>query len=245
MRQEPRLPSVYRLITVSHGEEVAETARHLAQGGADDGTLVWAAPAETGGAPEDFTCALILQPECPLPTALQLLYVGALGLNEALGSLLPPATELVFEWPGTLVLSGGRIGEVRLEAAADGAGQDGNVDWVVLWASIRFTRRSPEELVQFTSLCDEGCEHIAAQELLESFARYFLNWANRWLDDGFAPVRTAWLARTSSVGQGVSVAASGAEDVSGTFLDVDDEGRLVLEVDGKRRSVALSPAFSP
>lgn len=238
MSRAPRLPPIYRLVTVSRVEEVAERARDLARSGAEDGTLVWTETPDAGASAADFAYALILEPECPRPTALQLLYVAMLGLYEALGSVLPPAATLVFEWPGTLVYDGGRIAEVRLEAAAGAPAQDDDVDWVMLCAVVHAAPRSPEELKHTTSLCDEGCGDIGAEQVLERFARSLLNWANRWLDDGFEPVRSTWLWHTESVGRGVTVPLTGG-DVAGTFLDVDEEGRLVLEVDGERRTVAL------
>ena len=238
MREEPRLPSVYRLVIVGGVGEVAEKARHLARGGAEDGTLVWAGSPKTGADRADFACALVLKPECPWQAALQLLYVAMVGMYEALGTVLPPVAALVFEWPGVLVLNGGRLGELRLEGAVDTARHDGVVDWLVIGAMVHVAPRSPEQFVQFTSLYDEGCEHVTTQDLLESFARHILRWANRWLDDGFAPVRTAWLARTAGVGQTVTVPVGGGE-LTGTFIDVDEEARLVFEVDGKRRTLAL------
>ena len=238
MSSAPRLHSVYRLVTVGRLDDIRETARNLARGGAEDGTLVWAEPPETGAKPADFACALVLRPECGRESALQLLYVAMLGLYEALGSLLPAAAPLVFEWPGTLVYDGGRVAEVRLETPAGTGSQEGDVDWVILWASAHIAPRERDNLKDSTSLSDEGCVDVGAGQVLERFARYFLNWANRWQDDGFVPVRSTWLWHAESVGQTVTVPFGGG-DVTGTFVDVDEQGRLVLEADGEPRAVAL------
>lgn len=243
MRQEPRLPSVYRLVTVGRPDDAAETARSLARGGAEDGTLVWAKPDQSGRAAEDFSCALILMPECALSTAVQLTYVGALGLAEALASLLPPAP-LVFAWPSTVLLGHARLAEVRLETAPppeskeSKESKEGNIDWLVLCAQAHVGRRRPEEWEHLTSLCDIGGGDVTVEDVLEGFARHFLSWANRWLDDGFGPVRTSWLNRTESVGAEVTVAVGGAE-LTGTFIDVDPMGRLELDTGGGRRTIEL------
>ncbi len=238
LKPEPRIPSLYRLITAGRPDEVADTARSLAQGGAEDGTLVWARPAETGRGPGDFTCAVVLRPEGPLETAAHLSHLAVLALGEVLGVLLPPVSGLAYEWPGTLVLNGGKIAELRVEAAAGAAGPDGDVDWVVLRAAVHLAPRSPEEFKQITSLYDEGCGTVTGEQVLEQFARHLLNWANRWLDDGFAPVRTAWLRRTGIVGKTVTVPLTDGE-LTGTFIELDEGGRLVLETDGVRRIVEV------
>ena len=238
MRGEPRLPSVYRLVVVASAEEVTETARKLALGGGADGTLVWAGPPETEDSRSDFACALVLEPECPWPAAIQLQYVAMVGMYEALGTLLPPVAALTFQWPGTLLLNGGRIAEVQLEGAVDSERQDGDVEWLVLGAKVNVLGRKPEEFKQLTSLHDEAGEHVTPQDVLESFARHFLHWANRWLDRGFGTVRSTWLWHADITGQTLTVPVAGGE-LSGTFLDLDDDGRLVVEVDGERRTVAL------
>ncbi len=238
MKREPRLPSVYRLVVVRSAEEVTETARKLTRGGGEDGTLVWAGPRETGDSRMDFACALVLEPECPWPAAIQLQYVAMVAMYEALGTLLPPVAALQFESPGTLVLNGGRIAEVQLEGAVDTERQDGDVDWLVLGAKVHVLGRKPEEFKQLTSLHDEAGEHVTPQDVLETFARHFLHWANRWLDRGFAPVRSAWLWHADIAGRTLTVPVGG-DELSGTFLDLDDEGRLVVEVDGERRTIAL------
>lgn len=235
MKREPRLPSLYRLVTVGRVEEVADVARRLARGGAEDGTLVWAPPAEKAPRSGDFTCAIVLRPEGALRTAVQLVYVAALGLYEALGSLLPPSV-LVYEWPSTLVLNGGRIAQVWLEAAAGAGGEKDEPEWTVLRMMVHIGGCPPEQVGEATSLFDEGHSDITGRDVLERFARFFLSWTNRWRDEGFAPVRSLWLQRTELVGKEVTVPLDDAS-VTGTFVDVDEDGRLVLEANGSRRTV--------
>ncbi len=240
MKEEPRVPSAYRLVTLGRRDDVVETARSLARGGAEDGTLVWSQPAATGPSSDDFVCAVVLTPKLALRDAAQLSYVGGLGLSEALGPLLPPAP-LLFEWPGTLLLNGCRLGDVRLETAPGTEGQKGNVDWVLLRAQVNVGRRRPDELARITSLYDEGCGDATSEDLLERFARHFLSWVNRWLDDGFGPVRSSWLRRIENMGASVTVRVRGAE-VTGTFVGVDEHGRLELDTDGGRRTIEVYQA---
>jgi len=61
--------------------------------------------------------------------------------------------------------------------------------------------------------------------LASSLARWLGIW--RSLNEGFAAVRAAWLARGSSVGEAMTVHA-GDEHVSGRFAGLDAEGSLLL-----------------
>src|SRR3546814_5508125 len=64
---------------------------------------------------------------------------------------------------------------------------------------------------------------ITPAALLEAFSRYFLVWTNRWLDDGFEPVRTAWLARARERG----------------LKGLNDRGGMIFEKGGKTRTRPL------
>ena len=83
---------------------------------------------------------------------------------------------------------------------------------------------------------------VEAPELVERFARYFLNWVNRWQDDGFAPVKAAWLARTAEMGSPITLDLGGRH-YAGTFAGLDDAGALVLDGSEDRRTVGLAEAL--
>src|SRR5436309_1925903 len=60
----------------------------------------------------------------------------------------------------------------------------------------------------------------------------------RWRNEGFAPVRAAWLRRASGIGEAIRVRLERLT-IDGRFLDLDYDGALVLEgKDGPRRIAA-------
>jgi len=77
-----------------------------------------------------------------------------------------------------------------------------------------------------TDLTEAGAD-TTVPALLEGFARHFLSWVDRWLADGFAPVRAAWLARAHGLGQAIDVRL-GNTLISGRFCDLDDDGALLV-----------------
>ena len=94
-----------------------------------------------------------------------------------------------------------------------------------------------------TSLREEGCRDIDEVDLLEAFAQHFLTWVNRWRDDGFVPVRKHWLQRAKGLGEAIEVRLDN-ETLSGTFADLDDDGALILEVEGGgRRRISAGDVY--
>jgi BirA family transcriptional regulator, biotin operon repressor / biotin---[acetyl-CoA-carboxylase] ligase len=94
-----------------------------------------------------------------------------------------------------------------------------------------------------TSLKEEGAGEVPVEDVLERFARAFLAWANRWLDDGFAPVRASWLRRARGLGEPIRVRLPNGT-VEAKFADLDETGALVLELPEGRRRITAGDVFA-
>ena len=84
-----------------------------------------------------------------------------------------------------------------------------------------------------------GCGGLATVDgAREKLLAAVANWFDIWQQDGFAPIRIAWLARAHPVGSTLSVRL-GERFVTGTFAGIDDDGALLLEIpEGQVRIVA-------
>lgn len=188
-----------------------------------------------------------MAPEAALREAAQSLYVAALALGDALGSLIPSLVEVTFAWPDKLCLNGATAGQVFLRAP-ETCGPDEVPDWMVLGFSLAVGLsdgpKEPGELPNQTTLYEEGCGGITTREILESFGRHALTWINRWQDDGFAPVSQAWLYRAPAPGSEIEV-ATGSGAISGRFDGLDESGCLLVRVDGEVRTIELLSALAP
>jgi BirA family biotin operon repressor/biotin-[acetyl-CoA-carboxylase] ligase len=66
---------------------------------------------------------------------------------------------------------------------------------------------------------------------------------NRWLDDGFAPIRQSWLNHAYGLGEAIGVELA-RERLEGRFKDLDENGTLILELpDGSVRNVAAGDVY--
>ncbi len=244
-----RLPPAYRLVARDSVGSTMDEARRLAEEGADDGTLVWAREQTAGRGRLGRTWtsprgnlyfSLVLRPDCTPGVAAQLGFVAALAIGEAIGSVSPPV-DVTYKWPNDVLLHGRKVAGVLLESRAAGA----ELAYVVLGCGVNISSFPGETATPATSLRFEGVPaDVGEIELLEAFARYFLNWTSRWLDQGFAPIRTAWLRHAERLGQKIEVRLA-EERLAGDFLDLSEEGYLLLRLaSGETRRIAAGDVFA-
>ncbi len=216
----------------------AYACRHVARGTLGAGDLVWSR--DTGRA----ECAIILEPEVRLGTALQMNALVQVALADSLGALLPPAIGVHHRWPGTILVNGAECGEVQVAVSA--AERDLVPDWLVVGMRLRLVHDTPDkepgELPDQTALFEEGGGEITRSELLQSFSAHFLSWLNTWQDDGFRPVHDSWMARAEAGGKAMAIEHNGTRQVV-HVLGLDEEGGLIIRPDsGPARALPLIDA---
>ena len=241
----PRLPPAYRLVALDSVGSTNDEARRLAAEGAEDGTLVWARE-QTGGRGRrgrhweshrgNLFVSLVLRPQCSLAEAAQLGFVAALGLGDAIGSVAPPLIEVTYKWPNDVLVNGRKAAGILLESQGT---ENSDCDWLVLGVGANLVSFPEDTEFPATSLRFEGCPpEVTEVALLEAFGKYFLAWVNRWLEEGFAPIRKGWRNHAHGLGEEARVRLA-REEISGVFKDLDETGALMLDqADGERRVTA-------
>jgi BirA family biotin operon repressor/biotin-[acetyl-CoA-carboxylase] ligase len=239
MIAEARLPPLFRLTALPGDADVAAEACASAEAGADPGTVLCADRTDR------FLCSVVLHPDRDAAAARLGLYVGMLGLGDAIGSVVPAGLDITFAWPNRIVSNTGLVAAVTVDLPETGGG-DEIPAWMTVNADLFVGLHGPERAVpvSVTSLAEEGCVEVTVRDLLESFSRHFLTWANRWNDDGFDPVRAMWLRHSDDLGSDVDVSL-GDVVIAGALGGIDDDGALLLDIDGDRRRVELAGAARP
>ncbi len=236
----PHLDPFYRLFAHDSLASTNDEARRLAAG-EDAGALVWAREQTAGRGRRgrhwdsgrgNLFCTVLLKPGCPPAQANQLSFVAALGVAGALGELLNDA-EVDLKWPNDVLIGGAKIAGILLESRISPAGP---VDWVIIGTGINVEHYPVDQDRLATSLKAEGSK-AGVETVLESYSNHLLSWQRRWRDEGFAPVREAWLAGCSGLGCRIELAVSD-ETLAGVFETVDAGGALILADDnGQRHTV--------
>ena len=174
--------------------------------------------------------AIVLEPDVTQRIARQIVPVAMVAAADCLGALTPPKVAATFEWPATLIVNAGRIGDVRL-AFSDGA-LDEIPAWLVLGVMIRINHAAkagePGEQPDITALTDEGVPHLTRTDVLQSFAAHFMTWLDIWQDDGFRPVHESWMFRADCKDETVSM-SDGTRQVRGRLLGLDDSGGAIVK----------------
>ncbi len=249
MTAGPQLPSAYRLVALDEVDSTNDEAKRLVEAGAEEGTLVWARAQRRGrgrrgqnwvSPPGNLYFSLVLRPECPPLQAAQLSFVAALALADGLGAFVRPPSEIAFKWPNDVLLNRRKVAGILLESSTTTSER---LDWLVLGAGVNIVSAPAETVFPATSLRAEGCGPVTAGDVLEAFSRHYLAWSDRWREDGFAPIRKAWLHRVTGVGERVTVNLE-SEKWFGKFANLDGVGALVVELPGgERRTVSAGDVF--
>jgi hypothetical protein len=225
MPEQANVPPIFRLHELAPHEDAAEQARAKAAAGADPASLYWCAR------PDRLSCALVLAPEQKLGEAAQMLFIGQLGLGDALSSSLPPLMVVGFGLPDEILLDRSVLGRVQL-FGPKGLDEGALPDWLVLAAEVAVSGAPADNSAGGkpveTTLEKDDCGDVTAARLLGAFARHLLSWIDRWQRDGFAPVRTAWLHRGHQPGRALALPLAGGT-IDGTFSDLNEDGGIVIE----------------
>ena len=138
-----------------------------------------------------------------------------------------------------MLLNGGKLSGILLESPGSG----------ILSLGIGVNLRAspePDPAAAFppVNLRAETGIALAPEQLLDRLAPAFATWDQRLRTYGFEPIRAAFLARVTRLGQPL-IARTLTEDVQGTFDTIDDTGALVLATPQGRRAIPAADIFFP
>jgi BirA family biotin operon repressor/biotin-[acetyl-CoA-carboxylase] ligase len=244
----PILPLGYRLLRYDRIGSTNDEAKALARAGAAAGTLVWAGEQTQGrgrrgrlwlSPPGNLYLSLIMRPAASPTRAAQLGFVAALALAEGIAALCGPRLAISCKWPNDVLAAGRKLAGILLESEI--ADNDA-VDFVVIGtgANLAFAPRNVE--YPATSLAELGFPEIGPARLLQEYVGRFDGWARVWRRDGFAAIREAWLGHAAGLGAAIRVRLERATLV-GRFIDLDEQGCLVIDTTDGRRRIAAGEVF--
>ena len=248
-RFRPTLPQGYRLVFYDTVDSTNDQAKRLARAAAEEGTLVWGIEQTAGrgrrghtwaSPPGNLYASLILRPRCPIDKAAQLGFVAALAVGDTLGSTSERRLDgLSYKWPNDVLLRGRKIAGILLESEL---GEGEAPEFVIVGVGINLVASPRDVAFPATSIAEEDLGTISPGAALEGFACHFQAWAERWREEGFAPIRSAWRAHATALGEPIRVRLERAT-LHGRFIDIDHHGALLLESAGELRRVAAGEVF--
>ncbi|WP_299280425.1 biotin--[acetyl-CoA-carboxylase] ligase [uncultured Tateyamaria sp.] len=183
----------------------------------------WAMPAG------NFAATLVLpMREAPGDAALRS-FVISLALHDAFVAATGRGDAFALKWPNDVLLRDGKVAGILLESISTGAA----VTHLAIGVGVNLIAapgadQVEEGAVRPVALKSELGVSIAPEAFLNLLAQSYARYEAQFTTYGFAPIRTAWLARAARLGQAIT-ARTTRETHQGTFADVDADGQLVLE----------------
>jgi BirA family biotin operon repressor/biotin-[acetyl-CoA-carboxylase] ligase len=243
----PPLSPPFRLIAYETVGSTSDEAKRLAREGAAEGLIVWAEVQTAGrgrrgrvweSPPGNLHMSLVLRPQCRAATAAQLGFVAALAMAGALSELVPTVA-FQCKWPNDLLANGKKLAGILLETEMMGGDKP---EFVVLGIGVNLMSSPRDTPYAATSLAEEGAAAIMPSTMIAAFTGHLAKWLARWHDDGFAPIRDAWLMRAIGLGEPIQVRLE-RDTFDGRFLDLDSDGALMLGTPTGSRRIAAGEIF--
>jgi len=119
-----------------------------------------------------------------------------------------------------------KICGILLESASN---QRSATDYLVIGAGVNVAFFPDDAERPATSLAALGSP-VSVTDLISTYVARVAHWLPIWEQDGFEPIREAWLARGYGIGKPV-VARLTERELQGTFVGLDEGGELILRED--------------
>ncbi len=215
-----------------------DDVKKAAEAGVAEGMVVWALSQKSGKgrlgraweSPQgNLYFSVLLRPPRPKRAWGHYSFAAGVAIAETVGAILPDA-KIELKWPNDVLVNGKKICGILLE---------GGEGWLVIGMGINVASTPKTPLYPTTSLAAEGATALAVEGVLNGVLDRWGAWYEKLNKEGFEPVRAEWLKRARRGVVRVRLPGSGQEELAGAFVDLDEEGNLVMRLeDGTERRIA-------
>lgn len=197
----------------------------------------WANPAG------NFAATLVLPGVVDPLHAAQRSFVAALALRDACVAVTGAPEAFALKWPNDVLMRGGKLAGILLETLSGRGGPVG----LAIGIGVNLAH-APDPAV----LEDGAVPPVALSALTgtpippEAFLAHLAPALERYRlqhdTQGFAPIRSAWLANAARLGQVITARLPG-ETITGTFEGLEADGALRLRTPKGARAIAAADIF--
>ena len=220
----------------------SDLCRSLAEAGEPAGLAVLAGRQTRGRgsrgreweSPEgNFYFSVLLRPRELARDAAQWSLLAGVALAEALAGYLPDPSALRLKWPNDALLNGKKLAGILVDSGADSAGM---IDWLIVGVGVNLAV-APEVPGRAVACLADVAPPPPPSRFADVLLARLRHWQQVRTNDGFAPIRAAWLAHAPAPGSAVTLRL-GDKMLGGGFAGLGDDGSLLLEADGRVRAFA-------
>jgi BirA family transcriptional regulator, biotin operon repressor / biotin---[acetyl-CoA-carboxylase] ligase len=223
-------------------ESTQDTACDLARSGAAEGVVIQAEEMTSGRgthgrvwhAPTgNLYMSVILRPYIPARDIGQISFVAAVGIAKAIEAIIDDPARLALKWPNDILLEENKLCGILPESELDGD----RVSYVILGVGINIHTVPPDEKATSLSahiLHPDIDISVFRDRVLAEIATAYMDWQEK----RFELIREEWLKRAYRLGKDIKVSRPGGDKISGTFINLDEEGYLILSIDNELKRLS-------
>lgn len=191
----------------------------------------------------NFHGTLVLKPTEPPETVALRSFAAALALRDALVTVTGLPGSFTLKWPNDVLCNGGKLAGILLESQGLG-GPDPALCigiGVNLIAAPDMSEVEPGAVPPVSLLAETGLR-VTPEAFLDALAPASAQWEETFRTQGFAPLRSAWLAHAARLGEPIR-ARIGSETREGVFETIDESGNLILRTAAARLAIPAAEVF--
>ncbi|EJW22220.1 hypothetical protein IMCC14465_00590 [alpha proteobacterium IMCC14465] len=190
--------------------------------------------------------SLMCKPSCDLATMGQLGFVAGLAVQASIQEMTSLPAKL--KWPNDVLIEGAKCAGILLETLSDvsnlsNASKSAQEIGLAIGIGVNLQHHPTDTPYPAISLTGAAGVSPSPREMITVLARHFNRLYGLWMRDGFSGIRLLWLEQAYGVGEEITAVLT-RERQTGTFKDIDAEGRLLLEKsDGSIHLIAAGDIF--
>lgn len=247
MTSTPDVPSRYSLVSLDTVGSTNDEAKRLAADGAADLTIVWAKEQTAGkgrlsrswtSEPGNLYSSVIIRPGKPVSEAAQAGFLPALAVADLLRTSVE-SVDVRLKWPNDVLLNGKKIAGILVEA---GPVVNGQPEFLIVGCGVNLAHYPDDTRFPAGSIIGETGLAIPPEAALEAYCLAFEDWYQRWLSNGYAPLRQAWLVDAHEIGDTLNVELGGKR-TEGQFAGMSDDGALLLKTEDGVRTISAGDVY--
>lgn len=191
----------------------------------------------------NFYATLVLRPAENAEVVALRSFAAALALRDALVAVTGLPDAFTLKWPNDVLLNGGKLAGILLESS----GQGGRVGHLAIGIGVNLMSSPDAALVEPgavppVSLLSETGLRLSPETFLDHLAPAYARREAVFQRDGFAPLRSDWLAHAARLGEPIR-ARTGSRTEEGVFETIDPTGALVLRQGVTRLAIPAAEVF--
>jgi BirA family transcriptional regulator, biotin operon repressor / biotin---[acetyl-CoA-carboxylase] ligase len=242
-------PAPWRLKIYEALPSTSDFCRNLAGLGEPDGLAVMARRQTAGrgsrgrgwrSLPGNLALSALLRPRESAREAAQWSLLAGVALAEALAPFLPTGPVPVLKWPNDVLLGGGKLAGILIDAETDAHGR---LEWVVVGIGVNLLH-APEVEGRAVAAVAEHAAAPAPEDVAQSVLTRLAHWRRVREADGFAPIRAAFLAHAQAPGTPITLRL-GDTVREGAFAGLDEDGSLLVRSGGQMEAFAAGEILLP